>query len=135
MLGPVDREPKQLRAGLVEAVGAFVELGAEAPERAAVAGGQLALVGELAEQRLQPGLRRSVALERVEHCVDVLRVAVDRRLDELVLGLEVVVDVADRDVGRLGDVGDRCLLDALLMDQRARAGDQTVAFALLLPWR
>ena len=56
-----------------------------------------------------------MVLERVEHCVDVVRVAGDRRLDELVLGLEVVVDVADRDVGRPCDVGDRCGLDALLM--------------------
>ena len=59
----------------------------------------------------------------------------DRRLDELVLGLEVVVDVADRDVGRPRDVGDGCGLDALLMEQLARAGDQTVAFALLSPCR
>ena len=76
-----------------------------------------------------------MALERVEHCLDVVRVAGDRRLDELVLGLEVVIDVANRDIGRPRNVGDRCRLDALLMDQLARAGDQTFAFALLLPWR
>ena len=64
--------------------------------------------------------------------MDVVRVAGDRRLDELVLGLEVVVDVADRNVGRSRDLGDRRLLDALMMDHLARAGDQTFAFALLL---
>jgi hypothetical protein len=118
---------------LVEAIGAFVELGAEASERAAVAGGQLALVGERAKQALEPGLRRTAALERVEHCADVVRVAGNRRLDELVLGLEVVLDVADRHVGRPRDVRNRCRLDALLMEQLARAGDQTVAFSLVPP--
>jgi hypothetical protein len=61
--------------------------------------------------------------------LDVLDVAVDRRLDELVLRLEVVVDVSDRDVGRPGDVGDRRLLDALLVDHPARPRDQAFAFA------
>ena len=85
-----------------------------------------------ADQRLQPRLRGAVALERVEQRVDVAHVAVDRRLDELVLGLEVVVDVADRDVGRPRDVGDRRLLDALLMDHLARARDEALALALRL---
>jgi hypothetical protein len=72
LLGPVDRESKHLRASLVEAVGSFAELRAEAPERTAVAGGQRAVGGEGADERLEPGLWRAVALERVEQCVNVV---------------------------------------------------------------
>jgi hypothetical protein len=52
-------------------------------------------------------------------------VAVDRRGDKLVLGLEVVVDVADRDIGGLGDIGDRRLLDTLPMDLEIKADPRT----------
>ena len=93
-------------------------------------GGELALGGEFADQRLEPRLRRAVALECAKQRLDVLDVAANRRLDELILCLEVVVDVADRDVGFPGDVGDRRLLDSLLVDDRARPRDQALAFAL-----
>ncbi len=42
-------------------------------------------------------------------------VRLDGRLDELVLRLEVVVDVAHGDVGRARDVGQGRLLDPLLV--------------------
>jgi hypothetical protein len=59
----------------------------------------------------------------------------DRCLDEIVLRLEVVVDVAGWDVRRPRDVSDRRLLDALPVDQLARGSDQTVALALLASGR
>lgn len=51
------------------------------------------------------------------------------RLDKLVLGLEVVVDVADRDVGGAGDVAQRRLLDALLVEDLGGGGYQPLALA------
>ena len=56
-----------------------------------------------------------MAIERREHRLDVVRISVDRRLHEFVLGLEVVVDVAHGHIRRLGDVRERRLLDPLLM--------------------
>jgi hypothetical protein len=50
-----------------------------------------------------------------------------RGCDQLVLGLAVVVDIADRDLGRLRDFRDRRLLDALLVDRLARAGHESLA--------
>ena len=86
--------------------------------------GQLALGGELADERLQPRLGAAVALERLEQRPHLVRVALDRGVHEIVLGLEVVVDVADGHVSGSGDVGDRRLLDPLLVDHLARAGHE-----------
>ena len=72
------------------------------------------------DERLEPAFgvrRRSSDRDRV---VDVLHMGVDDGADELVLGLEVVVDVAQRARRRVGDVGERRLLDALLVDQASR---------------
>ena len=54
---------------------------------------------------------------------------VDRRRDELILGLEVVVDVADRDVGSVGDVRECRPLDALLVQKPGGAVDEPLALA------
>jgi hypothetical protein len=70
-----------------------------------------------------------VAIERREHCLDVQRVSVDRCPYEFVLGLEVVVDVADRDLRSLCDVRNRCLLDALLVQHLARASHEALSLA------
>ena len=83
--------------------------------RAAVARGYFALVRERAHEGFQPRLGSAVAIERREHRLDVVRIGVDRRLHEFVLGLEVVVDVAHGHVRRPGDVRERRLLDPLLM--------------------
>ena len=71
----------------------------------------------------------AVARERAEQRPDLRGVSVDRGVHEFVLGLEVVVDVADGHVGRVGDVGDRRLLDPLLVEPLARACDEPLAFA------
>ena len=68
-----------------------------------------------------------MAIERRERRLDVLCLSVDRRLHEFVLGLEVVVDVAHGHVRRLRDVGERRLLDPLLMQEQARTLDQPLA--------
>ena len=52
-------------------------------------------------------------LERVQARLDLLGVSGDHGVDEVVLGLEVVVDVADRHVGGVGDVRERRALDSL----------------------
>jgi len=70
-----------------------------------------------------------VALERLDQFCGLLLVAVEDGADELVLGLEVVVDVPDRDVGVFCDLGERGAVDALLVDQNLRAFDQTLPLA------
>jgi len=64
---------------------------------------------------------------------DLLRVSLDDGLDDFVLGLEVVVDVARRDVGGLGDVGERRPFDALLVHELRRGGYQPLPFPRTAP--
>ena len=98
--------------------------------RAAVPGDQLALLPERAEQRLQPVPRRGVrGLDPGEDRADLAQVRLDHRLEDGVLGLEVVVDVAERDVRGRRDVRERGLLDALLVDPLAGGGDQPLPLA------
>ncbi len=58
--------------------------------------------------------------KRHERRVELVRIGRDHRLGERALRLEVVVDVAHREPGALGDVGDRRALDALLVEGQAR---------------
>src|SRR5262249_37755253 len=55
----------------------------------------------------------------------------DQRIEQLLLGAEVVVEGADRDVGLLGDLGDRRLLHAARGIQPPRGGQQGDARARL----
>ena len=70
-----------------------------------------------------------MAFEGREHVRDVPGMGVDRGRHEVVLGLEVVVDVADRDIGRLRDIRDRRLLHALLVEHLACTRDESLALA------
>jgi hypothetical protein len=98
--------------------------------RAAVPGDQLALVRQGAEQRLQPVSRLGVrCLHAGEDGGDLAQVRLDDRLDDGVLGLEVVVDVAERDVRGRRDVRERGLLDTRLVDPLGRGGDQPLPLA------
>jgi hypothetical protein len=76
-LGPLNWSPDQHRGGPVEAVVALVELRAERPQRAAIARGQLALVRQRADERLEAGPRSAVSLEAGEHRLDVRKVPRD----------------------------------------------------------
>ena len=59
-------------------------------------------------------------LELLEGVPYVLNAGGDDRVDELVLGLEVVVDVAERDLGGLSDIRQRRAVDSLgVEDPRA----------------
>jgi hypothetical protein len=98
--------------------------------RAAVPGDQFALLTEGAEQRLQPVAGRGVrGLDSREDRADLAQVRLDDRLDDGVLGLEVVVDVAEGDAGGRRDVSERRLLDARLVDPLAGGGDQPLPLA------
>jgi hypothetical protein len=70
-----------------------------------------------------------VSVELGEHGLDVVGVGVDHGLDELILGLEVVVDVPDRHVGGRGDVRERAGLHALLAEDAAGSVDEALALA------
>src|SRR5690348_6366 len=75
-----------------------------------------------------------MALERLEQGSYVSGIAVDRRFDEVVLCLEVVVDVADGNVRRSRDIGDRRLLDALVVDHLARGCHEAFTLSALHRW-
>src|SRR5262249_14358872 len=96
-LGPVDDERDHGGGFTIEAGVDLVELGAERPHWAAVTCDCLAHLIPVLDERLEPGLRRAVALERLDQCRGLLLVAVEDGADQLVLALEVVVDVPERD--------------------------------------
>jgi hypothetical protein len=66
------------------------------------------------------------AADRRERRPGLLDVGLDDGRDDVVLGLEVVVDVADRHVRRLRDVGQRRLLDAVAVEQLGSRRDQAL---------
>ena len=127
--GPADQGAEHLGGGAIQAVGPLVELAGQGPERAAVLGGQLALVHQGADEPLQPGPRRAAPVQAGEHGPQLAGVRVDRRLDQLILGLEVVVHVPDRNAGGQRDVGERGPLDPLLPEHLAGRGHQPFALA------
>ena len=93
----------------------------------------LALLRERREQCLQPGARAVVRrLDPGEHRPGLAQVRFDDRLDQVVLGLEVVVDVAERYAGRGRDVRERGPLDATGVEHLARGVDQPLPLALPL---
>ena len=59
--------------------------------------------------------------------LDLVGVCGDHRVDEVVLGLEVVVDVADGDIGGIGDIGERRALHPLRVERLTGAVDQPLA--------
>src|SRR5262249_3401428 len=117
------------RAGPAQLVVALVEFRAEAPLGAAVATYELALFGQHANERLQPRLRRPMLLERGQPVLDLVGVRGDHGLNEVVLGLEVVVDVADGDIRCVCDVGEGRAFHALRMERLTGAVDQALTLA------
>ena len=99
-------------------------------------GHYLALGGELTHKGLQPSLRGPVmSVDGCERRPDLLYVRLDDRRDDFVFGLEVVVDVAGRDVRRLSDIGERGLFNALLVQELGGGGYQPLPFPRPLPDR
>jgi len=129
LLGPIDDERHHRGCLAIRASLDLVELGAERPHRAAVTRDYLAHIGPVSDERLQPCPRRAVALERLDQHRGLRLVAGDDGADELVLGLEVVVDVPERDVGAFGDLGEGRAVDALFMEQRPGALDEPIPLA------
>jgi hypothetical protein len=100
--------------------------------RAPVQRDDLTLICELADEGLQPAPWCAVPpVDRGERRLGLLDVGLDDRGDDVVFGLEVVVDVAHGHVRGLGDVSQRCLFNALLVQQLGCGGDE----ALPLPAR
>ncbi len=128
-LHPVEQGPHHLRRGPVQAVVALVELGREGSEGAAEAGGGLTLIDPAGDERLQPGGRVREGVQAVGEGVELRAVVVHRGFDQLVLGLEVVIDVAERHLGRTGDVAEGGLLHALLMEDLDSRPHQALTFA------
>ena len=60
--------------------------------------------------------------------LDLLCVGLDDRRDDVVFGLEVVVDVAGGNVRGAGDLGERGPFDALLVQELGRSGYQPLPF-------
>ena len=74
-----------------------------------------------------------MSVDEREGRLDLLCVGLDDRRDDVVLGLEVVVDVAGGDVRGTGDVGERGPFDALLVQELGRRGHQPVSLPRPLP--
>ena len=117
LFGPINGEGEKLSSSPLKVIVTFVELRTERPHGTAKLGGKRTLVRLVPHKRLQSRLRSAMTIERREPCPEIHRVCVDHRPDELVLGLEVVVDVAHRNISCLGDICERCHLDAMLMEQ------------------
>ena len=80
-------------------------------------------------QRLEASARRPPSFERGEHGRELAGPRGEHRADELVLGLEVVVDVSGRHIGGFGDLYQRRRLHTLAVHEIAGAGDEAFAFA------
>jgi hypothetical protein len=106
---------------------------AAAPERASVCRDELGDLRPGVRQALQSRRGARPSIERAKQPPDLLRARVDDRVDQVVAGLEVVVDVAGGDVCCVCDLGERRSLHALVVQQLGRAGHE--AFALARPLR
>jgi len=126
---PFDREAHQLSIGEARLLDAFAELRAEAAQGAAVLGHDLALGGELPHEGLQPALGGPVmSVDEREGRLDLLCVGLDDRRDDVVLGLEVVVDVPGGDVRGLCNVRKRGPLRATAVQKLHGGSHQPVSF-------
>ena len=106
------------------------ELGAQAPQRAAVVGDRRARLRQHRHQRLEPGLGATVAaLQGRRRGPDFLGACLDDGGHDVVFGLEVVVHVAQRHLGCLGDVRKGGGRYALAVEQVACGGDQSLPLA------
>src|ERR1700730_2484958 len=93
-LGPLDRDRHESGGGLVGPARAFLELRAESPVGTAILRDQVAPVCQLSGERLQSAVRTAMgAVEPGEHRFDVVHMGLDDGGDDLIFGLEVVVDV------------------------------------------
>ena len=61
-----------------------------------------------------------------KHLAHGISVRLERRFDQLILGLEVVVDVPQRYIRPRRDIGERRALDPLLVERALRALDQSL---------
>jgi len=66
--------------------------------------------------------------------LDLVELGLDHSSDQVVLGPEVVMDIPDRDVRGLCDIGERGGRDALAVQPFARAGDEPFALAATRAW-
>jgi hypothetical protein len=114
---------------VVEAVVAAAEFRAQAADRAAVVGDQFAHVAPVPGERLEPRGWASPLVEGGEHRLDAPVAVFDDTPDEIVLGLEVVVHVAQRDAGCVGDVRQGGRRDALSVHEVACARDKPLSLA------
>jgi predicted DCC family thiol-disulfide oxidoreductase YuxK len=129
LLRPVDRHRHQLRTSPGQRITALVELRAEAPLRTAGGGDEVSLIREHPDVGPQPRPWRPVLVELREGARHRLLVRADRGGDQFILGLEVVVDVADRNISGSCDVRQRRRLDALTVQHLPCGNGQTLALA------
>ena len=116
-LGPVDDAGHHGGCLTIVATLGFVEFGTQRPHWAAVPRDRLTHVGPAPGECLEAGLRRAVPFERLDQCRGLRLVAVEDGSDQLVPALEVVVDVAEWDLGVFCDFGERRAVDALFVEQ------------------
>jgi len=89
-------------------------------------GDDVALLAERPEHRLQPSARGAMPLGASKHLAHGISVRLERRFNQLILGLEVVVDVPQRNIRPRRDIGERRAIDPLLVEHGLRALDQSL---------
>ena len=101
---PINAEREKFSCGPFKIVMAFIELRTERSHWTAILRRKLPPVGQFPHKCLQSGLWSAMASERREPGPEFQGVRLDHGPDEFVLGFEVVVDVAHRDVRCVGNV-------------------------------
>ena len=114
-----DAEQREQLVGLAaRRVAEFCQLHAQGAHRAAVALDIRSIdeqdVDEAADSS---GGRGALELPSLEHLACLGKPALDGGVEDVVLGFEVVVEVAARDLHRLGDVGERRVREALPIEE------------------
>jgi hypothetical protein len=110
-----------------------VELRAKRPDRAAELRQAILVLEDALDAGAKPILGRSSFVPSLPLCGQMRQPQFDDRLADLILGLEVIIDVAERNLGFARDVGKRGGLEPVLVRQAHRRTNQPRSFINICP--
>jgi hypothetical protein len=118
--------------GMIE----FRKFRAECADGAAVQH-DLRLVGDKDADEAANALyrRRALGFPLLEHLARVGEAQCDDRIQDLVLGFEVIVEIAARDLYGFGYIGERGVLVAPLVKEMIRGFDDLIASGVFVQWK
>src|SRR5258708_1968078 len=111
----------------------LVELGAKRPDRAAALCQEILVLEDGLDAGAKPFLGRSSFVPSLPLCGQLRQPQLDDRLANLVLGLEVIIDVAQRNLGFARDVGKRGGAEPVLVRQAHCRTNQPRSFIDMCP--